>query len=217
MRCTRDHDQLDHVHSESPIEKRPLLSLLHNVKYLRLHPYPSYSFRLPTPVFHLPPRLPSAPTATQMLYLRVNRKFLLVLPTPTEYQPNPQPLPPLPGTAGNLNVIIADPADLHPFLCGTVDWLIKVARLIFEPLGTSSIYTFTTESLEWWLDREMEPTSWRPVMQGEQLRATIYEFRRGNYAFITLTQMSARHARSMTTNTSAPLATPFRTALLRRH
>ena len=152
-----------------------------------------------------------------MLYLRVNRKFLLLLPTATEHQPNPHPLQPPPGTSGNLNVIIADLADLHPFSGGTVDWLIKVARLIFEPLGTSSIYIFTTESLEWWLDREMEPASWRRVMQGEELRATIYEFRPDNDAFITLTQMSARRARSVTTNTSAPLATPFRTALLRRH
>jgi len=152
-----------------------------------------------------------------MLYLRVNRKFLRLLPAATADQPNPQPLPPLPGTTGNLNVITADLLDLHPFAGNTVDWLINVARLIFEPLGTSSLYTFTTESLEWLLDREMEPTLWRQVVQGEQLMATIYEFRPDNDAFITLTKMSLRHARSVTTNTSAPRATPFRNALLQRH
>jgi hypothetical protein len=97
-----------------------------------------------------------------------------------------------------------------------VDWLIKVARLIFEPLGTSSLYTFTTESLEWWLDREMELALWRPVVQGEQLRATIYEFRPDNNSPITLTKRSLRHNRSVTTNTSAPQATAFSGALLRR-
>jgi hypothetical protein len=114
------------------------------------------------------------------LYLRVNRQFLRILPAATAAQPHPQPLPPLPGTTGNLNIIIANLPDLRPFAGDTVDWLIKVARLIFEPLGTSSLYTFTTESLEWWLDREMEPALWRPVVQGEQLRATIYEFRPDN-------------------------------------
>jgi hypothetical protein len=150
------------------------------------------------------------------LYLRVNRQFLRILPAATAAQPHPQSLPPLPGTTGNLNIIIANLPDLRPFAGDTVDWLIKVARLIFEPLGTSSLYTFTTESLEWWLDREMEPALWRPVVQGEQLRATIYEFRPDNNISITLTKRSLRHKRSVTTNTSAPQATAFSGALLRR-
>src|ERR1700733_1136494 len=163
-----------------------------------------------------PHRLPTTDAgAPQTLYLRVNRQFLLLLPDATDDQPNTQPLPPLPGTTGNLNVIIADLPDLRPFAGDTVDWLIKVARLIFQPLGTSSLYTFTTESLEWWLDREMEPALWRPVVQGEQLRATIYEFRPDNNTPITLTR-SLRHMRSVTTNTSAPQATAFSGALLRR-
>jgi hypothetical protein len=152
-----------------------------------------------------------------MLYLRVNRKFLLLLPAATPDQPNPQASAPLPGTTGNLNVIIANLRQLRPFAGNTVDWLIKVARLMFEPLGTSSLYTFTTESLEWWLDREMEPSTWRQVVHGEQLRATIYEFRPDNDALIALTRMSLRHTRSVTTNTSRPRATEFRNVLLRRH
>jgi hypothetical protein len=150
------------------------------------------------------------------LYLRVNRQFLCILPVATAAQPHPQPLPPLPGTTGNLNIIIANLPDLCPFTGDTVDWLIKVARLIFEPLGTSSLYTFTTESLEWWLDREMEPALWRPVVQGEQLQATIYEFRPDNNTPIALTRSSLCHMRSVTTNTSAPQATAFSGALLRR-
>ncbi|KAF9508913.1 hypothetical protein BS47DRAFT_1384578 [Hydnum rufescens UP504] len=152
-----------------------------------------------------------------MLYLRVNRAFLLHLPAPTAAEPDPQPLQPDPGTTGNLNVIIADLASLRPFAGNTVDWLIKVARLIFEPLGTSSLYTFTTESLDWWLGREMEPTSWRLVLPGEQLAATIYEFRPNNDVFVALTKVSARFPRSVTTATSRNQAMPFRTTLLERH
>ncbi|KAF8813131.1 hypothetical protein BYT27DRAFT_7131819 [Phlegmacium glaucopus] len=111
---------------------------------------------------------------------------------------------------------MAELHDLHPFSGNTVDWLLKVARLIFEPLGTSSLYTFTTGSLGWWLDREMEPAHWRQVLPGEQLRATIYEFRPNNDALISLTRRSLRHMRSVTTNTSRPRATTFRDALLRR-
>ena len=48
------------------------------------------------------------------------------------------------------------------------------------------------------------------------MRATIYEFRPDNDASITLTRMSLRHTRSVTTNTSSPQAAMFRDALLRR-
>ena len=53
-------------------------------------------------------------------------------------------------------------------------------------------------------------------MQGEQLRATIYEFRPDNNTPIALTKRSLHHMRSVTTNTSAPHATAFSAALLQR-
>lgn len=146
-----------------------------------------------------------------MLYLRVHRASLYRLPAVTADQPNPDPLEPLPGTTGHLNVIIASPADLHPFAGNTVDWLIKVARLIFEPLGTGSLLTFTTNTPEWWLDRDRDLT-WRPVVPGEQLTATIYEFHPNN-APIMLTKMSLRQMTSVTTDTSRPQATTFRNAV----
>jgi len=77
------------------------------------------------------------------------------------------------------NVISSGQSEVHAFnpcrdgrpaqppAIATVDWLIKLARLIFEPLGTSSLYTFTTETVEWWLDKEMEPSLWRKVEHGE--------------------------------------------------
>jgi hypothetical protein len=162
-----------------------------------------------------PRRRPPAPPP-QTLYLRANRQFLLQFPAATATQPNPPPLQPLPGSTGNLNVIIANLPDLHPFAGNTVDWLIQVARLIFEPLGTSSLYTFTTQTLDYWLDREMQLPQWRVVLPGEQLTATIYEFRPNNNSPISLTKKSLRQMRSQTTDTTAHHATAFRDALLRR-
>ena len=147
-----------------------------------------------------------------LLYLRVSRGFLNLLPAATAGQPVPHPLP----SPGFLYVIRASLEDLHPFAGDTVDWLIRVARLIFEPLGTSSLFTFTADTLDSWLDRDMDPTQWRQVEQGEQLRATIYEFRPDNDAFITLSKMSLREGTSATTNTSQPRATAFRNAIHER-
>ena len=162
------------------------------------------------------------PHSLQTLYLRINRRFLQVLSTPTENQPNPEPSTPPPGTTGNLNVIAADILELHPFMGTTVDWLIKIARFIFEPLGTSSLYTFTTESLEWWMNREMELSTWRQVAHGEQLEATIYEFQPNNGVLVSPTKMSLRQVRSVTTNTlespsQATAATLFRRDLVQHH
>ena len=163
-----------------------------------------------------PPRLPAPdPDTPQTLYLRVNRGFLLLPPAPD--QPNPVPMPIL-SNKPNLDVIVANLPDLHPFAGNTVDWLIRVARLIFEPLGMSSLYTFTTGPLESWMNREFEPLLWRRVEQGEQLEATIYEFRPDNDVPITPTKMSLRDTRSVTsaTPTSTNRATTFRSELLRR-
>ncbi len=159
---------------------------------------------------------PPSPGPPELLYLRVSRRFLNILPPVTADQPNPQPLPPSPVAVGHLIVIRASLQDLRPFTGVTVDWLIRVARLIFEPLGTSSLFTFTEDTLESWFDRDMEPTQWRQVEQGELLRATIYEFRPDNNAPITLSKMSLRQGKSVTTNTSQPQATTFRDAIRAR-
>ena len=81
----------------------------------------------------------------------------------------------------NLYVIIANLSDLRPLAANTVDWLIQVARLIFEALGASSLYTFTTESLESWKNRVFDLMLWRRVEHGEPLEATIYGFRYHHY------------------------------------
>jgi len=155
-------------------------------------------------------------TPSQTLYIRANRRFLNVIPQATATEPKPHPTSPTPGTTGNLNLIIAELPKLHPYSTANIDWLLKVARLILEPLSTGSLYTFTSESVEYWLEKEMDfnLSQWRQVQPGEPLTATNYEFRPNN--FVTPTRLSLHEARSMTSDTSASQATPLRDALLDR-
>jgi len=168
---------------------------------------------LESPV-EIPEKVENAPS--QLIYLRINRRLLNQLSEATEIEADPEPIPPAPDTTGNLNIIIAELPDLQPYTAGNIDWLPKVARLILEPLGTSSLYTFTSGSVEYWLDKDFDGSQWREVQAGEQLQATIYEFRPNNNIFVTPTRICARHARSVTTIESADQATKFREALLSR-
>ena len=155
----------------------------------------------------------------QMLYLRVNKKFLNLLPEATDLQPQPQPIPPVDGTTGNLNIIVAGLSSLDPYTGGASDWLLAVARLILDPHDAGSLYVLMPEeSVQDWLEREIEDdlSRWTVVQPGQPLRATIYELRPANNAHFTPVKMSIRHARSMTSSGSANRATLFRDALLRR-
>lgn len=163
-----------------------------------------------------PPPTPAVGPVPELLYLRISRRFLNQLPAAVAGQPDPAPLPPPPGAIGHLYVITTNLQDLHPFAGNTVDWLIRVARLIFEPLGMSSLFTFTADTVVSWLNRDMHLPQWRQVEQGEPLRATIYEFRPNDNAPITLSKISLRQARSVTTNISRDQATAFRNAILAR-
>ena len=87
---------------------------------------------------------------------------------------------------------------------------------ICELLGRGSLYTFTTHTLDYWLEREMDYPQWRVVSPGENLTATIYEFRLANDALITLAQMSIPHQRYHNPNNSNPQATQFQTTCLQR-
>ena len=88
-----------------------------------------------------------------IVYLRVNRRLLLLPNPPTENEPNPASSPPLIGT-GNLNVIAGPLLDIRNFAGTTVDWLIHVAKLILDPRGAGVLYTFQTGTVQYWLNRE---------------------------------------------------------------
>ncbi len=122
-----------------------------------------------------------------VVYLRVNRRFLLLPNPPTENQPNPASSPPLDGT-GNLNVIAGPLLDIQNFAGTTVDWLIRVAKLVLDPRGAGALYTFQTGTVQYWLNQEMTD-SWRQVAVGEELASTIYEYRRLDGQLMDLTRI----------------------------
>ena len=134
-------------------------------------------------------------------YLRVNRRFLLQHNPSTAYQPNPSPSQPPPSIGGHLNVIAAPLRHLQKFADNTVDWLIRLAGLALEPRGAGVLYTFRTQSVQYWLDKEMDD-SWREVTAGEVLQPTIYEYRRVDGQSTEPTRICNRQDRSVTTNTS---------------
>lgn len=159
---------------------------------------------------------PRVPTPAEMVYLRVNRQLLLQLNAPTANQPNPIPSRPPHGIGGNLNIIAAQLPELQKFAGTTVDWLIRVARFILEPRGSGVLYTYQTQDVQYWLGREKDNT-WRQVAAGEELRPTIYEYRRLNDQTMEPTRICHRQVRSVTPNAAQDQASAFLTALLARH
>ena len=120
------------------------------------------------------------------------------------------------GAKGHLNVINAHISTIHPYSGDTVDWLIKIARLIFQPLGTSSLYVPTQGGVGAWLKKDFDMATWTGVEAGDPLRATIYEFRPDHDAPIILTQISMRQQHSVTTSDTMGASKTFRSSLEKR-
>jgi hypothetical protein len=80
--------------------------------------------------------------------------------------------------------------EIVPYSDGKVDWLKKVAWLLFVPKA-GSLFTFKNGRTEDWLMKEMTQTDWEPVDDGEPLRGTIYEFR-ASPPTVNLAQISRR-------------------------
>jgi hypothetical protein len=99
------------------------------------------------------PAAPATEPQSRIVYLRVNRRFLLQLNPPTALQPNPPPSQP--NMEGNLYVIAAPINRVQWFAGNTVDWLVRISKLMF-------LYTFQTRSVQYWLDNEID-NSWRQV------------------------------------------------------
>ena len=85
-----------------------------------------------------------------------------------------------------------------------------------DPRGTGTLYTFQTETVDYWLGVEKDD-SWRTVQAGEVLEARVYEYRRLNNQLMVPTRISLRQTKSVTTDTSKIQAANFRAALLQRH
>jgi hypothetical protein len=84
--------------------------------------------------------------------------------------------------------------EIHPYSDGKVDWLKKIARLLFSPKAPgagSKLLTFKNGTTGDWLMKEMTQADWEPVDDGEPLRDTIYEFR-ASTPTLCLAQISRR-------------------------
>jgi len=145
---------------------------------------------------------PEVSLEIQYIYIRI-RKALLPIPSGTT-----NPLPPDPNTRGHLYLIEGKYQDIQRYAGPTVDWILKVAQLICDPLGAGQVYTHTTgNSSDWYpLDRASD---WRQVVQGDLLRPGIYEFE-SSTGPILLSKISERQTHSMTTTGSESSATTFR-------
>ena len=71
------------------------------------------------------------------LHLRMHRSFLCQLPD-SHLAP---PLTPIPNVEGHLTVISADLSAVKPYVGDSVDWLIKIENVLFDPRGNGALYT----------------------------------------------------------------------------
>lgn len=142
-----------------------------------------------------------------------------------------QTLDPSQESTGHMYLIQGTFADISRYAGTTVDWVIKIAHLVCDPLGVGRIFTHTSGVLllflfllffknylgvsqDWYnLDRDL---SWQEVVHGKPLLPNIYEFVTTHP--ITLSKISIRHSRSVTTRGSQSQSgsTAFKTSLLQR-
>ena len=143
------------------------------------------------------------PVETECIYVRIRNALLCPIPSGTT-----NTLPADPDAHGHLYLIEGKYQDIQRYAGTTVDWIIKVAHLICDPLGEGQVYTHTMGTpSEWYsLDRT---SNWRQVAQGDPLLPGIYEFE-SSTGPILLSKISERQTHSVTTAGSEPSATTFR-------
>ena len=160
---------------------------------------------------------PSSPTS--LIFIRVRLALILPVPmvttAPSAPDDPPSGVPPPPSDDGHLYVIEGSFDHINRYAGGTVDWIIKVAHLICDPLGTGQIYTHTTGThVDWY--RSERTSTWRQVAQGDVLRPGIYEF--DSSTPIILSKISERRNRSVVSNDSLARhsSSTFSTLIARR-
>ena len=78
------------------------------------------------------------------------------------FQLNPQPNPPPQNSQGNMNII-------STYISLQATSQTGSSSLVFDPRGAGFLYTFQSQSVQYWLDNEMD-NSWRQVAAGELLQ-----------------------------------------------
>ena len=102
-------------------------------------------------------------------------------------------------STGHMYLIQGTFEDITRYAGTTVDWVIKVAHLLCNPLGTGQIFTHASGVPRDWYNTDRD-SSWQEVVHGNFLLPNIYEFVTSHP--ITLSKISARHSRSVTTSGS---------------
>ncbi|KIM41748.1 hypothetical protein M413DRAFT_27333 [Hebeloma cylindrosporum] len=131
---------------------------------------------------------PVDPSTKQSIYIRIPYALLRPTPTTATNQPgNPE---------AHLYLIEGTYEDIQRYAGTTVDWIIKVAHLICDPLGEGQVYTHTTGTSSDWYSLA-RTSDWRQVVQGDPLLPGIYEFE-SSTGPILLSKISERETHSMT-------------------
>ncbi|KAF9510047.1 hypothetical protein BS47DRAFT_1348462 [Hydnum rufescens UP504] len=153
----------------------------------------------------------------EFVYIRVRQARILPIPTPPPAA-NPLPAgpppagPPLTGPppADHLYLIEGRLEDVMRYAGQTVDWLIRVAHLICEPLGAGRLYTHPTGTASDWYHLDRTPI-WHQVNPGDLLLPGIYEFELTG--LLLLSKISERDLHSVTTAGAQSSSTMFRELL----
>jgi len=138
------------------------------------------------------PNVPVETATSQFIYVRIRNALLRPIPNPA----NPNPLA-NPNALGHLYLIAGTYEDIQRYAGTTVDWIIKVAQLICDPLGGGDVYTPTTGTSSDWYPLHRTST-WQRVVQGDPLRPGIYEFEPSTGP-VLLSKISERKTHSVTT------------------
>ena len=103
-------------------------------------------------------------------------------------------------------------SDIARFAGTTVEWIIRVAHLLCDPLGNVHVFTHTTGSLSDWYSSDRTP-SWQEVTHGDQLLPGIYEIEITHP--IVISQICEQDKISVTTTEPAFNATAFHDLLIK--
>ena len=147
---------------------------------------------------------------SDLVYIRIRQSLVVPIMTSAPNQPDSDQLSSEPISAGHLYVVAGTLSDISRYAGNTADWIIRVARLIFDPLGTGHVYTHTTGIPSDWLTLD-KTSDWQVVAPGDPLLTKIYEFD-SNHP-VTPSMISERHNRSRTTIGSRSSASTFRTQI----
>ncbi len=146
--------------------------------------------------------VPVAAETSQFVYIQV---CMASLQTP----PAGQQLP----VSGHLYLIEGKFEDITQYAGTTVDWIIRIAHLLCDPLGTGHIFTHTTGTPSDWHSSDRTP-SWQEVIHGDPLLPGIYEF--DSTHPIILSKISDQQSHSVTTHGSESSSSTFHRLLLQR-